>query len=170
MRLWPPHNGVLPCPHKHYVRRALRVIVRIPEFVMQVFVAAFGSKVHFIIGLGATRWWLWKLHVQGFQHWNTGRGRAGNNYESTAEYFLEVAILYVSGKTERRTKVMAEQQATQIEHVVRLSEAISAETDEIDELIKENTELTKMVHSQTSLLEEIHQHVVPPPTETPPTP
>ena len=90
------------------------------ERLLESFVRIFGSKWHFFIGLICTAFWLFPILTMGFDHWNSLIGLAGNNYESTAEYFLEIAILYTASITDRRTARIREEQTEQLDHIEKL--------------------------------------------------
>jgi hypothetical protein len=90
------------------------------ERLLDAFVRIFGSKWHFFIGLACTIVWLFPIFTMGFDDWNDLIGLAGNNYESTAEYFLEIAILYTTSTTERRTAKMRDSQARQLTNIETL--------------------------------------------------
>lgn len=90
------------------------------ERLLEGFVSIFGSKWHFFIGLLCTLVWLFPILTMGFDNWNSLIGLAGNNYESTAEYFLEIAILYTTGRTDRRTEKIREEQTQQLDHIETL--------------------------------------------------
>lgn len=90
------------------------------ERLLDSFVRIFGSKWHFFIGLLCTIAWLFPIFTMGFDNWNSLIGLAGNNYESTAEYFLEIAILYTTGRTDRRTAKIRDDQAYQLNHIETL--------------------------------------------------
>lgn len=90
------------------------------ERLLDAFVRIFGSKLHFFIGLACTLVWLFPILTMGFDNWNSLIGLAGNNYESTAEYFLEIAILYTASNTDRRTSKMRDAQARQLDHIETL--------------------------------------------------
>lgn len=78
--------------------------------LLEGFVNVFGSKWHFFLALVITVAWLAPILSQGYANWTSGIGLTGNNYESTAEYFLEIAILYVARETDRRTAAMRDRQ------------------------------------------------------------
>lgn len=90
------------------------------ERLLDAFVSVFGSKWHFFIGLICTALWMFPILAMGFDHWNSLIGLAGNNYESTAEYFLEIAILYTTRSTDRRTEAMREHQIKQLDRIETL--------------------------------------------------
>lgn len=90
------------------------------ERLLEAFVNLFGSKWHFFIGLLCTIAWIFPILTMGFDHWNSLIGLAGNNYESTAEYFLEIAILYTTGRTDKRTATIRDEQTKQLDHIERL--------------------------------------------------
>ncbi|MHB8511493.1 MAG: hypothetical protein ACYDCC_04880 [Actinomycetota bacterium] len=103
----------------------------IVDRIMDGFIRIFGSKHHFAVAIGALVAWIAPVAFMGYSRWNGTIGLSGNTYESTAEYFLAVATLYVGAK-------IAGHQQKQFDHMEALKERIR-------DLIIENTDLTKKV-------------------------
>jgi hypothetical protein len=101
--------------------------------LLESFVNVFGNKWNFFLTIVLTAVWLSFIFKLGFHDWNGTIGLAGNNYESTAEYFLEIAILYVARVTDRRTAAMREHQTMQLDHIEALQTALDAHTQAVDE-------------------------------------
>lgn len=101
--------------------------------LLEGFVNIFGNKWNFFLTIVLTAVWLSPMLKLGFLGWNGTIGLAGNNYESTAEYFLEIAILYVARVTDRRTAAMREHQTMQLDHIEALQVALEDHTQAVDE-------------------------------------
>jgi hypothetical protein len=66
------------------------------------FADIFGSPYHFVLALLVLVWWVHFIAELGLARWTLTWGINGNTYESTAEYFLAVATLYLARKIDRR--------------------------------------------------------------------
>lgn len=80
-------------------------------------------------------------------HWftSTGYNFPLNLITTVAELFIGFLVAAAANRSEKALRAI-------INHILN-------ETDEIDAMLKENTELTRQVHENTSRLDEIQAHI-----------
>jgi len=93
-------------------------------WLCQRFVDRFGTPTAFTITTIACVAWLLLMIPLGVARWNTSAGLAGNTVESTLELFLEIAILFVAARTDRRTAEQRVREMDQIDRIERLEQAV----------------------------------------------
>lgn len=100
------------------------------EAVCDWYCRVFGSEAAFAISLVACLGWLIPLFSMGFTRWNSSIGLAGNNIESTGEWFFGVATLVVATRVSNRQRADQERdraaQAAQQQHNQEQSDRIEA--------------------------------------------
>lgn len=120
----------------------MKLIRRAIEAVCDWYCRVFGSEAAFGISLLLLVAWLLPIPFMGFSRWNGGIGLAGNNVESTGEWFFGVATLVVASRVSRRQSADQERdraaQTAQQQHNAEQADRIEAlERAIVDEQARE---------------------------------
>jgi hypothetical protein len=103
---------------------------KVIEAVCDWYCRVFGSEAAFAVSIAVGVLWLLPLFSMGFTRWNSGIGLAGNNVESTGEWFFGVATLVVASRVSSRQSADQERdraaQAAQQQHNEEQSDRIEA--------------------------------------------
>lgn len=88
------------------------------------FADSFGTPGSFTLWAVLAVAWLALIPFLGLAHWNSGPGLAGNTVESTAELFLEIAILYKANRIDSKTEAHRDEVLARIARTERRIELL----------------------------------------------
>lgn len=118
---------------------------KVIEAVCDWYCKVFGSEAAFAISIVGCILWLIPLFSEGFNRWNSGIGLAGNNVESTGEWFFGVATLVVATRVSNRQRADQERdraaQEAQQQHNQEQADRIEALDTQISETLAQEVAL-----------------------------
>lgn len=109
----------------------LRTVGALFERFCVFFADSFGTPASFTFWALLAGVWLALIPWLGVGRWNSGPGLAGNTVESTAELFLEIAILYKANRIDSRTEAHRDEILTRI---LTLEERVLADVEPASEV------------------------------------
>lgn len=105
------------------------VVYRIADW----YARTFGTPTAFAISLVGLAVWVSFIPILGWQRWNAGPGLLGNTFESTGEWFFEVAVLIVGVGVAAKQRVIESHQLTSMDYQTRILEALARASEARDE-------------------------------------